>query len=173
MANNNTTGTSAENSVLTRSVIISCLVLTALFIAALFLQDNFESFFGKYADEAVMGLMLISLWLVVSSTVRSVNSLAKGIAGWKLMLAGVLTGAVSSVLTVTFLALFPNAAKSQNMHEVMGASAGIVGVMAIVSFLISLISLINIRVKNRSLGNLLEFLVIGGSIVLFVYLVNR
>lgn len=173
MAIKNATHPSAQNSVLARSVIISCCMLTAIFIASLFLQDNFEQFFGTYADEAVTGLMLVALWLVVSSTVRSVNSLAKNISVVKLVLGGVLTGLFSSILTIAFLVLFPNVAKSQKMVEVTGASAGIIILMTVLSFLIALISIINLRVRNRQLGNLLEILLIGGAILLFVYFANR
>lgn len=164
---------SAQNSVVARTIIISSLVLTGLSIALLFLQDNFAGFFGKYADEAVTGLLLLALWLVVSSTVRSINNLAKGAPSWKLLAGGVLTAFFSSLFTVAFLFLFPNVAKSQNTQEVTGASGALILVMSALAFVISLISLINLRVKNRSLGNLLEFLVIGGSILLLVYFANR
>lgn len=173
MANKNAATASSENSILARTVIISCLILTAIFISVLFLQDNFEGYFGKYADEVVTGLMLVALWLVVSSTIRSVNNLAKNIPTWKLLSGGVLTALISSVLTVAFLLLFPNVARSQNMQEVTGASGGIIALMTIISFIISLISIVNIRVKNRRLGNLLEFLIIGGSILVFVYFASK
>ena len=155
---------SVENSVLARTIIISCLVLTGIFIALLFFQDNLARFFGRYADEATIGLMLLGLWLVVSSTIRSVNNLAKGIQTWKLLLAGVLVGFVASVLTTAFLIVFPNIAKSQNMAEVTGATGVMILVMAAIAFVISMISVINVRVKSRQLGNLLEVLIIGGVI---------
>ncbi len=173
MAIKKATTSSAQNSVLSRSVIISCMMLTAIFIASLFLQDSFESYLGKYADEAVVGLMLIALWLVVSSAVRSVNSLTKGIPFPKLVLGGALIGMVSSILTVAFLIVFPNVAKSKRMEELIGASAGVILMMTALSFFIALISVINLRVKNKQLGNLLEILLIGGSIALLIFLSKK
>lgn len=169
MANKKAPLSDVENSVLTRSVIIACVVLSGLFILLLFLQDNLTKVFGHYADEVTIGLMLLSLWLVVSSSIRSVNHLAATVETWKLLLCGVLIGLVSAVLTTAFLILFPGVAKSQNMQEVTGASGAMILVMAGIAFVVSLISLVNIRVKNRSLGNLLEVLivlaVIGGLVL--------
>lgn len=164
---------STENSVLTRSVIIAGILLAAIFIAVLFLQDNLTGFFGQYADEAVVGLMLLGLWLVASSTVRSINNLAKNAPSWKLILGGTLTAFFAALLTVAFLILFPNVAKSQDMQEVTGATGRLIVPITAIGFVVSLISVINLRVKNRSLGNLLEFFVIGGSILLIVYVATK
>ena len=158
-----------ENSVLARTAIIASLALTGVFIALLFFQDNLAGLFGQYADEATIGLMLLGLWLVVSSTVRSVNNLAKNIQTWKLLFAGVLVGVVSSVLTTAFLIMFPIVAKSQNMADVTGATGAMILVISCISFIISLISVINARVKSRQFGNLLEILIIGGVIAGLVW----
>lgn len=164
---------SVENSVLTRTVIISSVVLTGIFIVLLFLQDNLAKVFGKYADEATIALMLLGLWIVVSSTVRSINSLATGIQTWKLMFAGLLVGLVSSVLTTAFLIIFPNTAKAQNMAEVTGVSGAMILVITALAFIIAMISVINARVKSRQLGNLLEILIIGGVISGLVWWVTK
>ncbi|MBI1227371.1 MAG: hypothetical protein GC192_19220 [Bacteroidetes bacterium] len=153
-----------ENSVLARTIIISSIALSAIFIALLFFQDNLSKVFGQYGDEATIGLMLLGLWLVVSSTVRSVNNLAKGIQAWKLLLGGLLVGLVSAVVTTAFLIMFPKIAKSQNMAEVTGATGAMILVIAGLAFIIAMISIINVRVKNRQFGNLLEMLIIGGVI---------
>ncbi|MBI5916423.1 MAG: hypothetical protein HY842_13685 [Bacteroidetes bacterium] len=167
------TSTSSVNSVLIRAVIMAFFLLAGIFIGLLFFEDNLSKIFGNYSDEAIIGGMLLAIWLVVSSTLRSVNNLAKAIPAWKLVLGGTLTGFIGSVLTVAFLLLFPNVAKSQNMTEVTGATGGLILMMTAVAFVISLISIINIRVKNRQLGNLLEILIIGGCIAGFVYFATR
>lgn len=158
-----------ENSVLTRTVIIASLIMTGIFIALLFFQDNLAKVFGGYADEATIGLMLIGLWLVVSSAIRTVNSHAKGIQTWKLILGGLLTGFVSSLLTTAFLIVFPKVAKSQNMAEVTGATGGLIFMMSLIAFIISLIVVVNIRVRSRMMGNLLEVLIIGATIAGLVW----
>lgn len=169
MANEKSPISNVENSVLTRTIIISSVVLTGIFIALLFFQDNLAKVFGRYGDEATIGLMLLGLWIVVSSTVRSVNSLSKSIETWKLLLGGLLVGLVSSVLTTAFLIMFPNIAKSQNMAEVTGATGALILVISALAFIIAMISVINVRVNNRQLGNLLEVLIIGGVIAALIW----
>lgn len=169
MANDKAPISDVENSVLTRSIIFGSVVLTGIFIALLFFQNKLIGFFGKYADEATIGLMLLGLWLVVSSTVRSVHNLAKGIQTWKLLLGGIVVGLVSSILTTAFLVMFPVIAKSQNMEEVTGATGAMILVMTAISFIISMISIINLRVKSRQFGNLLEVLIISAVIAGLVW----
>jgi hypothetical protein len=168
-----TTNSSGANSVVTRTVIISSVILTGIFIILFFLEDNLAGIFGKYAGEVVTGLMLLALWIVVSSAVRSVNNLVKNIPGWKMLLTGVATAAVSAVLYTAFLLVFPRVSKSSNALEVAGISGGMILLLGVLGFIISLIALVNVRVKNRMLGNVLEFLIIGGAIALFLYFVNR
>ncbi len=162
-----------EHSVLIRSVGIASFVLAGIFIALLFFQDNLAKIFGNYADEATIGLMLVGLWLVVSSTIRTVVSHAKGLQTWKLILGGLLTGLIGSVLTTAFLLVFPKVAKSQNMAEVTGATGGLIMATSLVAFIISLFVVVNIRVKSRALGNLLEFLIIGATIAGLVWYATK
>ncbi|MCU0346047.1 MAG: hypothetical protein MUC59_03830 [Saprospiraceae bacterium] len=162
-----------ENSVLIRSVGIASFVLAGIFIALLFFQDNLAKVFGSYADEATIGLMLVGLWLVVSSSIRTAVNHAKGVETWKLVLGGILTGLIGSVLTTAFLIMFPNVAKSQNMAAVTGATGGLIFATSLIAFLITLFVVINIRVKSRALGNLLEFLLIGATIAGLVWYATK
>ncbi len=173
MAATKATVSDVENSILTRSVIIAFVLLTALFIGLLFLQNKLTGLFGRYADEATIGLMLLALWLVVSSTIRSLHHLAKGLENWKLLLGGTLIGLVASVLTSAYLVLFPTVAKSQNTAEVTGATGGLILVVSSIAFIFSLISVVNVRVTNRALGNILEVLIIGGAIAVLVWFATR
>ncbi|MCF8244576.1 MAG: hypothetical protein K9J37_08450 [Saprospiraceae bacterium] len=173
MANRKAPISDVDNSVLVRTVIIAGAILTSIFIGLLFFQEKLAGLFGRYADEATIGLMLLGLWLVVSTTVRSVNNLAKGIQAWKLLLGGVMVGFVASLLTTAFLIVFPVVAKSQNMEEVTGATGAMILVMSVIALLIALITTINVRVKSRQLGNLLEVLIIGGVIAGLVWWATR
>ena len=173
MANEKAPLSNVENSVLTRTVIIACVILSAIFILLLFIQDNLAKVFGHYGDEATIGLMLLGLWLVVSSSIRSMNNLAKTVETWKLLLGGMLIGLISAVLTTAFLILFPGIAKSQNMQEVTGATGAMILVMAGIAFVVSLISVVNLRVRSRSLGNLLEILIVGAVIAGLIWWGSR
>jgi hypothetical protein len=165
--------TSAENSVIARTVIMASMLLGGLFIAVMFFQNGFSKIFGKYADEAVIGLMLLALWLVVSSSVRTINRLAGRAAAWKLVLGGVLITLISTILMSAFMIVFPNVAKSENMQDVAGATGTIILLNLALAVVISLIAVINLRVANKMLGNLLEILIIGACLLAFVYFATR
>jgi hypothetical protein len=162
-----------EHSVLIRSVGIASFLLAGIFIALLFFQDNLAKVFGRYADEATIGLMLVGLWLVVTSTIRTAVNHAKGLETWKLILAGLLTGLIASLLTTAFLVMFPKVAKSQNMAEVTGATGGLILATTLIAFIITLFVVVNIRVKSRALGNLLELLIIGATIAGLVWFATK
>lgn len=169
MANEKLPVSNAENSIVTRAVIIASFILTGIFIVLLFFQDNLTGIFGRYADESTIGLMLFGLWIMVTSTVRSVNNLAKGVSAWKLITVGLMIGLVSAVLTTAFLLIFPTVAKSQNMAEVTGATGAMILVIAALALVIALISIVNLRVKSRALGNFLELLIIGALIAIAIW----
>lgn len=164
---------SSENSVAARAVILAFMLLGGLFVAVMFLESHLSKLLGKFADEAVTGLMLLCLWLVVGSTIRAINRLAKGVQSWKLLLSGVLTAMIASLLTTAFLAVFPEVAKSENMHEVAGATGGLILLMTSLAFIVSLLVVINLRMKNKALGKVLELLLVVGCILAFVYFASR
>lgn len=164
---------SAHNSIIARSVILGSMLLGGLFIVLMFFQAGFSKVFGKYADEAVIGLMLLVLWLVVSSTIRTINSLAKKVAAWKLLLSGVLIALVATVLVAAFMIVFPEVAKSENMTDVAGATGTMILLNSALALVISLTVVINLRVTNKTTGKFLEILIIGGCILAFIYFVSR
>lgn len=166
-------GQSTENSIAVRTVIISSLLLAGIFIALFFLESKLAELLGRYADEAATGLMLLALWLVVGSGIRSIHSLSKKIPAWKLLLSGIVTAGVAAILYSAFLVVYPKAAKSPAPTGMAGASGGLVLLLVVLAFVISLIAIINLRVKNKALGNVLEFLIIGGCIGGFVYFATR
>lgn len=164
---------SAQNSIIARSVILGSMLLGGLFIALMFFQAGFSKVFGKYADEAVIGLMLLALWLVVGSTIRTIHKLAKKAHTLKLLLSGVLIAVIASILVSAFMIVFPEVAKSENMGEVAGATGTMILLNAALAFVISLIAVINLRVANKTTGKFFEILVIAGVIIVFIYLASR
>lgn len=165
--------TNVENITITRTVIISSLLLTGLFIFLFFMEGHLANIFHSYAGEAATGLMLLSLWLVVGSSIRTVYSLQKNTPSWKLLLTGILTAATSGLLYAAFLIVYPQVAKSPRAIEVAGASGLMLLLLTSLAFVISLIAIIHLRVKNKTLGTALEFIIMVGSILLFVYFINR
>ncbi|MFQ5446636.1 MAG: hypothetical protein ACE5FF_06860 [Saprospiraceae bacterium] len=165
--------TNAENSVVTRTVIVAGFLLTGLFILLFFMEGHLAKIFHNYAGQVTTGLMLLSLWLVVGSSIRTVYNLKKRTPGWKLMLTGILTAAVSGCLYAAFLIVYPQVTKSPKVVEVAGASGLMLLLLTSIAFVVSLIALIHLRVKNKTASNVLEFIIMVGSILLFVYFINR
>ncbi len=165
--------TNAENSMVTRTIIVSSFLLTGLFIFLFFMESYLAKIFHQYAGEVTTGLMLLSLWLVVGSAIRTVYNLKKSTPGWKLLLTGILTAATSGLLYAAFLIIYPQVAKSPRAIEVTGASGLLLLLLTSIALVVSLIAIIHIRVKNKTLSKVLEFIIMVGSILLFVYFINR
>jgi hypothetical protein len=162
-----------ENSTLIRTVLISSIILAGLFTLAYFLEDNIGKIFGRFSDEAAIGIMLFSLWLVVSSTVRSLNRLEKRMSSIKLLVGGVATAAFGTGLFIAFLYFFPNVNKAENVWEVGGASGEMALVMAGLAFFISVLTVVNTRIGSKLLVNLIEVLLVGGAIAGFIWYVTK
>ncbi|MAT55394.1 MAG: hypothetical protein CMN32_13020 [Saprospirales bacterium] len=162
----------AENSIIARSVVLSSLLLTGLFIAFTFLEKPLKKLAGNYADELVVGLMLLSLWLVVSGSVRSMHSLRKKMPLLKLVLGGVLIALVATVLYTGFLIFYPMVSRQGEAASMMGATLVLTGLFTGAGFVISIIALIQLKVKNRTLAGIIEFALLLLGLILFIYLVG-
>ncbi len=163
----------SENSVLLRSIIISSIILGGLFIGIFFLEDNLVNYVGRHGGNVATGLKLLSLWLVVSATVRSILSLEKKIPGWKLLLGGVALAVLSVLLCTFFLSLYPQYSKVAGIENPFKSAGASIMVFSALGFITSLMAVINARVRNRHLGNLLELLVLIAAAGLFIYFVTR
>ncbi len=162
----------AENSLIARTVLLSGLLLTGLFIGLTFLEQSLKKFAGNYADEVIVGMMLLSLWVVVSASVRSVYSLRKQMPLLKLVLVGVLIALVGTVLYTGFLIFYPMVASSGEAASMVGATLVLTGLFTGAGFVLSIISLINLRVRNKTLAGIIEFALLLLGALLFVYLVG-
>ncbi len=165
-----TSKSEAENSIIARTVVLSGLLLTGLFIAFTFLEKPLKKLAGNYADEVVVGLMLLSLWLVVSSAVRSMYSLRKKMPLLKLVLGGVLVALLGTVLYAGFLIFYPMVAARGEASNMMGATLVLTGLFTGAGFVISIIALIQLKVRNKTLAALIEFALLLLGLLLFIYL---
>jgi uncharacterized protein YacL len=113
-------------------------------------------------------LSLLIFWLVVTASLRSLNRLAEGISGIKLLLSGVaiaILGTLFSQFILQLLTWFEEPwAPEPNYRTFLFYGAG--GLIA------SVISLINLRVKDKTVGNVLEFIFIIVVALLFFYFAN-
>ena len=162
-----------ETSVFIRTVIISSIILAGLFVLLFFLEDNLGKIFGNWADEAVIGGMLLVLWLVVSSTVRSLHKLKSHAETWKILICGLLVGALGSGLFNLFLIVFPRVSKSENIAEVANASGIMIAVISAIALFASLLTIVNLRIRSKLLGNILELLIIAAVIGGILYFAGK
>ena len=152
-----------DSAVLLRASIISAIILGLGLNAVIFLAEKFAASTPDFKEKLIIGLSLFLTWVVLTSTLRSIDKMREGTDAWKFLLAGmivVIGGVLLRFLFANLIALFvENWPKSLDLSEL--------GFYAVLGFIISLVSMINLKVKNQFLGNVLEFLVIALVIFLF------
>lgn len=125
--------------------------------------------YSKFAKAAQIGLELLLMWLVITSTIRSIHSLRARTPNWKLLIGGCLTaifGALVRELALRIVKYFSDDLKVEPFQwKGLLFFAGL-GLLA------AMIALIRLRVRNRALGNMLEFALIAAVAFLFFYLMK-
>lgn len=109
---------------------------------------------------------LLAFWIVITSTVRTYDRVRKDISFLWLILTGVATAFVGILLFLLALRVW-------NLIGGHGASLpkySILGFYTLGGLIASLISMINVRVKGKHNGNLLELLVIALAVALFYWI---
>ena len=155
----------ADNKVLLRTIIISTVLLGSLLFALDGIFHNWIGDLNRFGRGLKVGLSLLIFWLVVTASLRSINRLAGKISGAKLLLAGVtiaILGTLFNQFILQLLTWFKEPwAPEPNYRTFLFYGAG--GLVA------SVISLINLRVKDQKLGNVLEVVFIALVALLFFY----
>ena len=154
------------------AAILRAVPLAGIFYGILITIGNLLSYvvFGGYtnfATKVITGIQLFLLWLIVSSTVRTLHLLAKDMPVLILWLAGGLTAIVSVLLAPIVLDIF------YRMGLEVGptiADASKLRFYLALGLIFSLIAIIHVRVKNKALGSTLEWvIVLGLGVVFYVY----
>lgn len=159
MANSDRT----ENQVLGKSILISGISIAVLL---LLLDIAYQKVFPEttsWTNGVKTGVSLLVFWLVITSTLRAMNKLRKDMDWFKLILGGVGIAALGIILYLLALQLL-TALKVSWAEKPRYA---LVGFYSAGAFIVSLLSLINLRVKSKMIGNVLEFLVIAAVAFLF------
>lgn len=157
--------------VMTRTILLSAVLLAGIFIGLFFLEGKLTQLFGKQVDNVQTGIMLFALWLIVSSGIRSIDRLRRNIAAWKLILAGFLITFIGVIFYTAFLILYPQIAKTGDLGEVADATKGLIIFFSSISLFLAIITVINLRIRNRLFGNILEVLLIVGGIYLLLQII--
>ena len=151
------------------AAILRAVPLAGLFYGILITLGNLLCYvvFGGYtnfATKVITGIQLFLLWLIVSSTVRTLHLLSPNMPVLILWLAGGLTAIVSVLLAPVVLDIV------YRMGLEVGPTIAEVSKLRFylaLGLIFSLIAIIHVRVKNKALGSTLEWLIVLGMGVLF------
>jgi hypothetical protein len=158
-----------EGKVMLTTPIITALLLGGLFALIYFLEDPIAEWFPRWADDIQVGLRLLALWLMVSTGVRSANSLSSSMNALKLILVGLLISIGGFIAYAVFLFIHSKAADIDFKvltDGLMKSNLFFLPTAALVSVLVT----INLKIKDKFLGNMLEILLIAAVIFALVKL---
>ncbi|MDX1940120.1 MAG: hypothetical protein SFU99_06180 [Saprospiraceae bacterium] len=154
-----------DNDVMLRASAIGAVLLgIALALSFLFLPGVLGA--SKFGRAVQIGLELLLIWLVITSTIRSIHHIREKIATWKLLLAGGLTAVVGPLMRELTLLI-----ASQFSENITLEKYNFKGLwfFAGLGLLAASIATIRLRIKNRALGNMLELSLIALVAFLFFY----
>lgn len=159
----------ADGVVMWKSVLFSGIFLGVLFsLTHLFLPKLIDPAVNWH-NRALIGLKVLILWLVVSSTIRAIDKIREKMPAWQLALGGILTAVAGCLVNEGIRnAVFVFRGEADMADFDYRGLAFFSGL----GFILSLVSMINLRVKNRFLGNVLEFLVVVVFLAALFYLVK-
>mgnify|MGYP000055266178 FL=1 len=152
-----------DNKVLGKSILIGGITIAVLLTIWELVHQQLLPGTDSWSKGIKTAVSLLVFWLVITSTLRAMNKMRKNMDWFKLLGGGVgiaTLGIVLFLVTLQFL----------NWLKVSWAedpNYGLIGFYAGGALIVSLLSLINLRVKSKMMGNVLEFLVIALVAYLF------
>ena len=122
--------------------------------------------YSKFAKAAQIGIELFIMWLVITSTIRSIHTLRARTPNWKLLVGGCLTAVFGPLVRELTLRIVANFKEDMDMEPFQWKGLLF---FAGLGLLAALIALIRLRVRNRAMGNILELGLIALVAFLFFY----
>lgn len=147
-------------------MVIGSIAFGLLMVLATWLDERIGLTFPKFSGQLYKGFVLLFLWSVVGVALRLANRANRFIDAWRLILVGVFIAIVGAAAGVGFNRL---AAVFQETWEVPGLSGQELVFFGGVGLTASVLALINVKIKSRILGNLLELSVIAALIYLLYH----
>ena len=136
-------------------VLLGVLLLGVQWLTDNVLADGFPALYPKLR----IGLSLLAIWLVVGAIVRSIHRTRPTVPFHWLLLGGVLTAPLGTLVYQLGLLITKPGLAAFDLSLLLAAAA--------VGGLAALLSSINLKVRNRLLGNVIEGAVIVLLAVLF------
>jgi len=150
-----------------RSMIFGAIILGLLMVLAVWLDDRIAVTFPKFKDEAYGGIILFFLWLTVTITLRRANKANSSIDAWRLILIGLFVAIAGTALGTGLNRLYGmQFQEGWIVPELSERSLLFYGGLGLVA---AILALINMRIKNQFLGNIIELIVIAAIIYGFYH----
>lgn len=157
-----------DSDVMLRAAGIAGILLGLLLALSYLFMPNVLGY-SKFAKAAQIAIELLVIWVVITSTIRSIYSLRRGIPGFKLLAGGALTAVIGPLVRELVLRIVARFSDEMALAEFNWNGLFF---FAGLGLLAALIALIRLRVRNRALGNMLEVALIAAVALLFFYLLK-
>lgn len=154
-----------DTSVLLRAIAISGVLLgVVLALSFVYMPQLLGA--SKFAKAAQIGIELFFIWVVITSTIRSIHAIRTKIPNYKLLIGGFLTAILAPLVRALVLKII-----GSFNEQVQVAAFPLDGIkfFAGLGLLATAIALIRLRVRNRAIGNMLELALIALVAFLFFY----
>ncbi len=153
----------ANQSVLFKSAALGSIILAVLLTGANVAINRLFQTESSLIGGVQIAVNLLIFWLVVTSILRSMHKLRSSIPGQYLIFGGVMVAFAGILLHVLLIQL---------LHWISpgwGLEPGYQTILfyGVLGIIVSIISLINLKVKNKMMGNVLEVLFIALVVFLF------
>lgn len=157
-----------KNNLIRRVVMISTAVLLMALGSVFLLSQWLSAFFPSYYASIQTALMLFAIWLVITSTLRSLQNLLPKINGGVLLILGTMITAIAVLLYWAFLGIYGALTIAYDIDF----SWEPIWVFTSLGFIVSLMTLINLRIKDRAIGNVLEIVLVIAVLIFIIYLTS-
>ncbi len=158
-----------DTSIMIKATVLAGVVLGILLILVGLIRNYLVIAPGSFGDQVHTGVNLLLCWLSVTSAVKTMNGMRKGIPTWRLLTAGFIVPLVGVVL-YQLVFLIVSAFKDAKDVNATGFKS-VLFYMAI-GMVVAGVALINLRVRNRKKGAIIEIAFVVSVALLFVLLMK-
>ena len=155
-----------EFQVAIRAITIAAIILQVLFVGLAIVWPMIAPEQNTFWNSLLVGLNLFLLWLVVTSTLRSINRIVPGVNGGLLLMSGLGIGVLSLMLQY---GIFYMLKMTKNTDLVQAPKQDELFFFMGICFVVSFLAMIKLKVESNFWGNVLEVLFIGALAFFFFY----
>lgn len=158
-----------DQSIMIKATVLAGVVFGIILILVGLVRNYLDVVPGSFGDQVHTGINLLLCWLSVTSAVKTMDNMRKGIPTWRLLTAGFIVPLVGVVMYQLVFHLI-SAFKDTKDANATGFKS-VLFYMAI-GMVVAGVALINLRVKNRKKGAVIEAVFVISVALLFVLLMK-